>query len=237
VSFFDPLNKLNSSIWWLSDNWSNGFPFLSSWSDDTVKFDENGMNISIVPTSSPESGFPYESGELRSHDYYAYGCFEAEIKPVRESGVITSFFLFAGPHDTPEGGNGRHNEIDIEFLGNNTQMLQINYWTNDDRYENAHEVLIHMNFDAADDFHRYGIKWTEGAIFWYIDGEMVYKVHDDNYDQVPKASDSKLKIIANTWVTDSRISDWAGEFDPESLPLTAYYRNISYTEEAECSLN
>jgi hypothetical protein len=31
---------------------------------------------------------------------------------------VSAFFTFAGPYDN--GGNGRHNEIDVEFLGYDT---------------------------------------------------------------------------------------------------------------------
>jgi endo-1,3-1,4-beta-glycanase ExoK len=51
---------------------------------------------------------------------------------VAESGVVSSFFTFAGPFDN--GGNGKHNEIDIEFLRFDTRTFQVNFWTNDDTY-------------------------------------------------------------------------------------------------------
>ncbi|PSW18134.1 1,3-beta-glucanase [Photobacterium sanctipauli] len=236
-SFNDDLSEFNHAIWWKSDGWSNGFPFYSRWEGETIVNSPEGMAITLEHAPEAGNDVEFRSGELRSHTYYGYGCFEAEIKPISESGVITSFFLFAGPYDTPEGGNGMHNEIDIEFLGNNTNLLQVNYWTNDDRYENSNEHLIYLDFDASEDFHRYGIKWTKKAIKWYIDGKMVYKVRNKTAaTAIPSQADSKLRIMANVWATDNRISNWAGEFDVDSRTThTAHYRNIRYEKGRKCS--
>lgn len=233
--FFDPLTELNQDLWWKSDGWSNGFPFLNSWEENSISYSKTGMSISLIPTNNPNSDFAYQSGELRSHKLYGYGCFEAEIKPVAKSGVVTSFFLFAGPLDQDEKQNGKHNEIDFEFLGNNMNMVQVNYWTNDDGYTNPHEQIIHLDFDASEEFHRYGIKWTKSALSWYIDGRLVHQVKNERWDPIPQASDSRLKIMANVWLTAPEISGWAGEFEATDEPLTAYYKNISYNNAKQCS--
>ncbi|MGF1684361.1 family 16 glycosylhydrolase [Photobacterium minamisatsumaniensis] len=236
-NFDDPLAEFNHTIWWKSDGWSNGFPFYNRWEGESIVNSAEGMAITLDYSPVADNSVEFRSGELRSHDYYGYGCFEAEIKPAAASGVITSFFLFAGPYDKPENGNGMHNEIDIEFLGNNTNLLQVNYWTNDDRYERSNEHLIYLNFDASEDFHRYGIKWTKNAIKWYIDGDLVYKVKKATATTpIPSKADSELRIMANVWATDNRISNWAGEFDINSRTAhTAYYRNIRFESGRKCT--
>lgn len=238
TSFDDPLTNMNDQLWWLADGWSNGFPFINRWESEAISFSTNGMAITLsnTPDSTDPQNLTFQSGELRSNDFYSYGCFEAEIKPAAADGVITSFFLFAGPYDRTETSNGKHNEIDIEFLGNNTDLLQINYWTNDDNYTSDHARIIFLDFDASEDFHRYGIKWTKHAIQWFIDGKLVFKVKNTSSDPIPKSTDSPLRIMANIWATDSEISGWAGEFDQNSVPITAEYRNIRYIKGGRCNL-
>ncbi|MGF1730038.1 family 16 glycosylhydrolase [Photobacterium kasasachensis] len=234
-SFIDPLTSFDQELWWKSNGWSNGFPFNNRWEESSIITDNNGMHILLNKAPTTDSHFEFRSGELRSHNFYGYGCFEAEIKPIAKSGVITSFFLFAGPYDKPEGGNGQHNEIDIEFLGNNTNAVQLNFWTNDDQYLSSNETLIYLDFDASEAFHRYGIKWTKRAIRWYVDGKLVHHAKNSGAVPTPSAKDSKLRIMANVWPTDERISNWAGLFDTNSkLALTASYRNIRYKAGRKC---
>lgn len=234
VDFSDPLTELNSALWWKSDGWSNGFPFTNSWEGEAISFSDAGMALSLAPTNYADTGYPYQSGEFRSQGFYGYGCFEIEMKPVAKSGVVSSFFLFAGPYDKPEKGNGKHNEIDIEFLGKDTSMVQINFWTNDDRYELAHEHIIPLGFDAAEAFHRYGIEWRRKSISWYVDGQLVHQVKHDASDPIPQVSSSKLRVMANLWATDNRISDWAGYFEAGDFPITAHYRNASFKSRSTC---
>ncbi|MGF1685451.1 family 16 glycosylhydrolase [Photobacterium japonica] len=235
--FDDPLTELNTAIWWKADGWSNGFPFLSRWEGESVTFDEAGMTLHLMHDPIAESELAYRGGELRSHHYYDYGCFEAEIKAVNAPGVITAFFLFAGPYDTPPGGNGRHNEIDIEFLGHNTNLLQVNYWTNDDNYAYSNERIIFLDFDASEDFHHYSIKWSSEAIRWYVDGELVYLVHQNTTTPIPSSADSQLRIMANLWATDPAIANWAGTFDEASQAShQAHYRNFRFTPGDDCEI-
>lgn len=234
-SFIDPLTTFNQERWWKSDGWSNGFPFYNRWEASSIIHNNDGMHILLIKTPSTESHFEFKSGELRSHDFYGYGCFEADIKPIAEPGVITSFFLFAGPYDKPEGGNGQHNEIDIEFLGNNTNAVQLNFWTNDDEYAHSNEKLIYLDFDASQTFHRYGVKWTKKSIRWYVDGKLVHKIRTSTSAPTPSVKDSKLRIMANVWPTDERISNWAGLFNTNNnFALTASYRDIRYTAGRKC---
>ncbi|RJX71394.1 1,3-beta-glucanase [Vibrio sinensis] len=232
----DPLTELDPQMWWLSDGWENGFPFLSRWEASAVSFGQRGMKIKLkrdrVKRDQPAT---FYSGELRSQHYYSYGCYEIDMKPISEPGVVSSFFLFAGPYDTPEGGNGKHNEIDIEFLGSNTNMVQLNFWTDDDGYTNTHESLVFLDFDASQSFHRYGIYWSKSGIEWFIDGKSIFKVRNNPVDPTPSADSSKLRVMANVWATNPDIANWAGEFDiSKRETYRAKYRNFSFTPDTSC---
>ncbi|NOH79684.1 family 16 glycosylhydrolase [Vibrio sp. RE86] len=234
----DPLTHLDQNRWWLSDGWENGFPFLNRWESEAVSFSDDGMAITLSPDRKRDENrsLKFSSGELRSQKFFSYGCFEIDMKPVRAPGVVSSFFLFSGPFDKPEDGNGIHNEIDIEFLGSNTNMVQLNFWTDDDAYANSHETLIFLGFDASEDFHRYGIYWGEDFIEWFIDGESVLKVLDNKYDPIPTVTSSRLRVMANMWATDPEIANWAGRFKTKKKQsYKAMYRNFSFTPNQHCS--
>jgi len=99
----------------------------NAWLAENIEFGNGVMDIRLDDQGA--LGEPYASGNYQSTGFYGYGCYEASFKPVAASGVVSSFFTFAGPFDN--GGNGSHNEIDIEFLGFDTRFFQVNWWRND----------------------------------------------------------------------------------------------------------
>jgi len=231
-SFFDPLDAYDTARWAKADGWKNGSPFDNAWRADHVIF--SGGQMSIILDNQAYLGEPYSSGEYRTTGFYGYGCYEASFQPVAQPGVVTSFFTFAGPYDN--GGNGKHNEIDIEFLGYDTTKFQANFWTNDDSYTNGHEYTIHLGFDASQALHTYGFKWTSTGITWYVDGAAVYSVASTPADPTPKVSDSLHKIMMNVWPVDSTASGWAGTFVYPGTPLIAKYDWVRYTAGEDCSM-
>lgn len=230
----DTLSSFNSNLWSKADGWSNGFPFINRWSEKAISFQQKKMRITLSKTKRHSDGLHYQSGELRSNRFYGYGCFDIEMKPIATSGVVSSFFLFAGPYDRNRASNGQHNEIDIEFLGNNTNLLQVNFWTNDDDYLNDHATLIYLDFDASLDFHHYRIVWAPNYIQWFVDHQLVHQVFNDYRDPIPSASDSQLKVMTNVWLTSPDISQWAGIFQPNSQQLSAEYKNFSFQPINDC---
>ncbi|WP_241033868.1 family 16 glycosylhydrolase [Vibrio maerlii] len=233
--FEDSLQALETEKWRVADGWGNGYPFVNDWDDGAITFNEQGMAITLMTQSLPKT--PMMSGEIRSHGFYGYGCFEVDMKPIKAPGVVSSFFLFSGPHDKPEDGNGIHNEIDIEFLGSNTNMVQLNFWTDDDAYENSHESLVFLPFDASKSFHRYSIDWSEKGIDWLIDGKLVLRAKNNKSDPTPSVNSSKLRIMKNVWVVDRKLSNWAGKFKlDKKKTYSAYYKNFKYTPNKKCSL-
>jgi beta-glucanase (GH16 family) len=149
-------------------------------------------------------------------------------------GVVTSLFTFAGPYDN--GGNGKHNEIDVEFLGNHPQWVQFNFWTNDDAYASRNEYLQNLGFDPTAEFHRYGFKWTDDRIEWYVDGKLVYTAFDKALNPTPKATESLQKIMVNAWPVDETAAAWAGTFSYPGAPLHAEYQWIRHIAGPDCSL-
>ena len=188
-----------------SKNYSNGAPFNCVWRSANVTFGGGVMSLTLS-----SNGRYYESGEYRSNDYYHYGYYSVSMKAANCSGVISSFFTYTGrPWD----------EIDIEFLGNDTTKIQFNYYTNG---VGGHEYVYYLGFDGAEDFHEYGFDWKEDAIVWYVDGRAVWKSTAD----IPSAAG---QIMANVWTgTGDTFVNWCGEFDDSKLPVSAEYQWFGY---------
>jgi len=228
-SFVDELTGYDTKRWMKADRWTNGSPFDNAWRADHVTHDAAASRMTITLDNRAYLGEPYSSGEYRTKGYHGYGCYEARFRPVKQPGVVTSFFTFAGPYDN--GGNGRHNEIDIEFVGSDTYSVQFNYWTNDDTYSSRNEYI--MSFfptDLSQQAHNFGFRWTDSGIDWYVDGSLVYSATKGT----PKAADSLHKIMMNVWPVDATASGWAGVFKYPGTPLQAQYEWVRYDSATGC---
>jgi beta-glucanase (GH16 family) len=232
AGFTDHLNAYDATRWSKADGWKNGSPFDNAWAADHVTVADGKLDLRLDNVAL--LGEPYTSGELRTNGYYGYGCYEASFKPIMVPGVVTSLFTFAGPYDN--GGNGKHNEIDVEFLGNQSRRVQLNFWTNDDSYTSRNEVMIDFDWDPAAEFHRYGFKWTSDRIEWYIDGGLVHTAFDSPTNPTPKATESLQKIMVNAWPVDETAVLWAGVFGYPGTPLHAEYQWIRHIAGESCSL-
>lgn len=235
-SFSDPLDAYNTARWIKADRWTNGSPFDNAWRADHITHAAGTMTIQL--DNKAFLGQPYSSGEYRTKGFYGYGCYEARFKAIKRPGVVTSFFTFAGPYDN--GGNGRHNEIDIEFVGRDTTVVQFNYWTNDDTYATDHSVLVNLPGEIGDASlvaANYGFKWTDAGIDWYINGARVYSASGAGSAPTPKAAESLHKIMMNAWPVDSTASGWAGTFVYPGSPLQAKYDWVRYDARADCGFS
>jgi len=230
-SFFDDLQFYDTSRWYKADGWTNGPPFDNAWLADHISFVNGNMVIRLDDQEA--LGEPYSSGNYQSLGFYGYGCYEASLKSVAGSGTVTSFFTYAGPFDN--GGNGKHNEIDIEFLGKDPSSVQFNFFTNDDAYASRNEYVYDLGFNASADFHVYGFKWTATGIEWYVDGGLAYSIEDSETNPTPKATDSLQKIMMNLWPVDESAEAWAGPFSYQG-PLNAEYQWVRFTRGEDCEM-
>lgn len=229
-SFFDRLSP-NDALFYASDGYGNGSPFINAWKSDHVTFAHHQMELTL--DNQANYGYQYTSGEYRTHGFYGYGIYTVRMKPSNQHGVISSFFTFAGPYDVPEGttictpeqqaGSQQgvhHNEIDIEFLnkdqgpvdkhGQPIPQMQVNFYTNDDAYSQRHEYLVPLPFNPAMAYHEYGFAWTPAGITWFVDGHAVHRVANTVADPTPDdgsktgldCSHTTQRIMMNLWGDD-----------------------------------
>ena len=159
------------------------------------------------------NGHPFNGSfvgaEYRSREKYSYGFYSVKMKAARGDGIISSFFTYTGrPWD----------EIDIEFLGDDTTRVQFNYYT---RGVGHHEYIYDLGFDASEDFHEYAFDWQQDSITWYVDGRAVYRATKN----IPTTAG---QIMVNIWNVADESADWAGKFNPDSLPVSAEYLWFGY---------
>lgn len=196
----------------IADGWTNGSIFNVTWRKRNISF-ENGRMQLIIDNDGKGKPIPYSGGEFRSRDFYGYGRYEVSMKPIKNDGVVSSFFTYTGPSD-----NNPWDEIDIEFLGKDTTIVQFNYFTNG---VGEREFIYDLGFDASEEFHTYAFEWHKDKIIWFVDGKAVYTA----YENIPSV---KGKIMMNAWC-GTGVDEWLNPFDDSSLPLTAEYEHFSFT--------
>ena len=193
-----------------SDGWTNGKPFNTQWTANNVAY-ENGvakLTISDNPSGSEETFTEYYGGEMRTYQYFGYGDYEVSMKPAKKAGTASTFFTCTGNYDT-NPNTGKPNpwdEIDIEFLGNDTTKVQFNYFVNG---VGEHEYMYDLGFDASEDFHTYGFRWAEDYITWFVDGKPVYRVDGSESNPMPSTAG---RMLMNYWCGTSEAEGWMGKY-------------------------
>ena len=189
---------------WARNDQGNGPPFNCVFSQGNAVVGDGTLTLSLT-----QSGNGFAGAEYRSWERFSYGFYSVSMKAAACSGVISSFFTYCGyPWD----------EIDIEFLGNDTTKVQFNYYT---RGAGNHEYIYDLGFDASADYHEYAFDWQPDSITWYVDGKPVYKATDN----IPS---SPGNIMMNIWNVADSTGDWAGKLDVNGLPVYAQYQWIGY---------
>ena len=266
-SFFDRLAP-NDPLFFPSNGNGNGSPFINAWKSDHVTFPVHHLDLTL--DNQANFGFQYTSGEYRTHGFYGFGLYAVSMKPSNQHGVISSFFTFAGPFDVPPGTTVctpqqqpgatqgvHHNEIDIEFLnkdnspvdahGQPIPQLQVNFFTNNDSFNQRHEFLVPLHFNPADAYHQYGFAWTKAGIAWFVDGRIVHFVANTAADPTPDdgsttgldCSHTTHRILVNLWGNDGSspgIINFGGTFNYAQsaaqghAPMHADYSWITYQQ-------
>ena len=212
-TWVQPLGEPNADKWEISTGYSNGAPFDCTWSADSVRFTEKQIDLTLT---NKESGV--EGAEYKTRDTYHYGTYQVRMKAAKNTGIVSSFFVYTGPSfGTP------WDEVDIEFLGKDPTKVQLNYYTNG---VGGHEKLVDLGYDASEEFHTYAFEWKPDAIRWFVDDKLVHTA-TDNLPVTP------AKIMMNLW-NGTGVDGWLGPYDGAS-PITASYEWVKFTpyEEAK----
>ena len=162
---------------------------------------------------------PYRGGELRTIQDYRYGRFEVRMKSAAGDGVISSFFTYRDYWSEGLTGSQHWNEIDWEWLGRYDDRAQTNLITQN---EWNHEQLVSVDFNPHDDYNTYAFEWTPDYVAFFVNDDLVRM--DDSY--YVDSLYHYQKIMMNIWQPTH--VDWVGEFDPDILPVYAFYDWVKY---------
>jgi endo-1,3-1,4-beta-glycanase ExoK len=214
-ALFDELDQQDPGLWEISDGYSNGPLFHCGWRKDKALFEKGTLILRMDTEGCPDkcSGKPYASGEYQSKKKYGFGRYEVRMKPAKLSGTMSgSLFTYnADPQD----------EIDIEFLGKDTTILQTNYFSSG---VGQHGHDVELGFDATADFHDYAFEWRPDSITWFVDGKPVHR-EDGSRGALPKAAGS---LVLNIWPGHT-VDSWLGPLKYEGKPVQAEYQWVKFT--------
>lgn len=192
---------------------------LASFVRHRVAYEQEAATLTLQASSDPKISRPYISGALVSSVSHHHGCFEAEIRAAKGSGLVTGFFLHrAGPRQ----------EIDFEITGDDPSSVLLNvYFNPGDTGTNAaygyrgSPCRIPLGFDASTEFHRYSIEWRPDSIRWAVDGRVIHQRSSWDPTPVPHLP---MELHFNLWAPHSR--ELAGRLELACLPAIAKIRNI-----------
>ena len=231
----------NPDVLFESDGWSNGDVFNVVWKSHNVHYEDGIMRLGITEEQASawidgaEVPYNYTAGEARTQNYYHYGDYEVSMKPSANGGTASTFFVCTGPYDLKDGVPNAHDEIDIEFLGDDTTHVQFNFFVDG---QGGNEYMYDLGFDASEEFHTYGFRWEPDRITWFVDGKPVYMVTTDksvekaeNVRHVEKLPSTAGRILTNYWCGNERAHGWMGEYKGETHDNGTTYQWISTSAE------
>jgi hypothetical protein len=157
----------------------------------------------------------YKGAEYRTKTSYLYGRFEVNYKAPQYNGVLASFFTYY------DGGGGavNWNEIDIEILGRYNDVVQFNTITPGEQHHVRHQGV---DFNPSLSYNTYAFEWTPDYVAWFINNVEVYRQTGSHIQNLNRSQ----KIMMNIW--NPIYENWAGKFNPETLPAFAYYDWVKY---------
>lgn len=136
------------------------------------------------------------SGAISTHEKFSqkYGYFEARIRIPSATGTFPAFWLF---HENRAWEGTQRTEIDImENLGHAPWYIynSFHYFKNvTSTYSGDANFIkpqpsgqIYTGTDYSENFHVYAVKWTPGRVIWYIDGQQVSEMvnNEANFEEL-----------------------------------------------------
>ncbi|KAL3696559.1 hypothetical protein R1sor_010635 [Riccia sorocarpa] len=167
--------------------------FTAVWTPEHILPDDASNGVKIILNQNAGAQFA-------SIDSFLYGSFTVKLKLIAgdSAGTVCSFYL------TSNGAN--HDEIDFEFLGNETgqpYVLHTNLFANG---VGSREQRIFLWFDPTADFHTYSVVWNHHQITWSVDDTPI-RVYKNIEDKLPNSYPKAQSMVVAASIFDA--SSWA----------------------------
>ena len=193
--------------------------------NNIVQMPEGGVKLNIERQAAQDRAFT--AADLTTKDTpeakFKFGRFETVFKPTKEPGVISSFFLYR--FDPWQ-------EIDAEFLGNDTTKILLNVFYNPGQDGDLYNyglrgtpVVIDLGFDASLEFHRYAIEWESEEIRWFVDDKLIHVRRAGLPTPIPQLP---MRFHVNTWPICSE--ELAGKFSPTRDPMGSELKSVTISQ-------
>lgn len=161
-----------------------------------------------------------------------HGLYTAKIRTPagNASGLVSSFYLSTGQEgNDPEEQQQQQDEINFEFLGFDTRLVQTNVHV---KGIGNREVVHNLGFNASAMFHEYSIFWSSESIEWYVDGTCVRimspkkkLVEEEKFD--PEWPTRPMYLYASVWNAESIAGGrWAGPYVGCDEPYACAYKDV-----------
>lgn len=155
----------------------DGCPNLCGWGNNERQvYTKENVSVKdghLIITATKDSTL-YRSGKITTSDKveFQYGTVEVRAKLATGEGLWPAIWLLGSDIDTV--GWPACGEIDMmEYVGKNPNEIFTTLHTSDS-YGNSKNSKITINEYIEEGFHVYKTNWTEDAISFYIDDELVY---------------------------------------------------------------
>lgn len=151
---------------------------LQYYTEDAVTLHDGALVITAARQEMP-NGREYSSARIHTRDkgYWKYGYFEARMQTPAQTGMWPAFWMLPQPASSNNSGNQyggwpENGEIDImEAKGRLKNRIDttLHYGGPGYRNQSLHGVTSKVS-GTTEDWHTYGLEWTESFMTWYIDG-------------------------------------------------------------------
>jgi len=151
---------------------------------------ENDLGIDHGPLRDVARQQHFISGAISTFDKFhqKYGRFEASIKIPSHTGTFPAFWLY---HQKRRWEGTQRTEIDImENLGHAPQFIYNSFHYHTDvtpSYSGNANFLkpspsgqVYTGTDYSQQYHTYAVEWSPGYVAWFIDGDKVSELWNDN---------------------------------------------------------
>lgn len=255
-------DAFNDKIWQKGDG-AVGGESICRFQPQGVQFNDGILALviqqeSIAPGWSidhkqQKGPYNFSCGELRTRNEVPirYGRIETRMKaPAREtaSGYISSLFTYVNNKEANLADNKTREweEIDIELEGGRPDKFQANLIYGNNTWEwwrtrefGAWEDKIVVG--PVDEWRVFAIEWLPDAIHWYVDGQLVKTLSQDDIDCVPKCKppqkhatpipDNLTMIMMNFWIPNDNIEEtFGGNKKRNRYPMKTEYDWFRYYE-------
>ncbi len=212
LAWEDPFDTVDLTRWELmTHSWDGN---LAQFTAANAQASGGLLHLSLTAADDPEK--PFRGVEMRSRETLTYGKVEASARFAAGSAVVSSLVLIYTPWPPDDW-----NELDIEFLGKNTDRVQFNHMINVPPADPAtghrqFPELVTLGFDPSADFHTYAIEWVPGEARFYVDDALLHTATEEMARMVLPQN-----ILLTIWASDA--AGWAGPVDSSTAPTSAEY--------------